>query len=323
MNKTYLKEIIRLRVEETDYDSLHIAFGVDNNYLRFACVTMLSIIKHTKKKVCFHIFCDHIDADDIRKLKKIVECKDDIDIICYLVDDSSFKDFPQGNGWNLSIYYRAIAPYVLEEKVDKVLYLDADILCLRDVSELFAVDIDDVVAAVVKDGISEGRVDKRLELLGMDKDAIYFTAGVMLINVYEYNRLNTLSKFVDVINEKKEELFFFDQDALNLLLCKNVIFVDDIFNFQVFDKTNKQPCLVHFAGVRKPWFRNFDYYYFDDWRSVFFELDWGRELACKKSIKPSEYRYQSEYHFNKGNYLQAIKDYGIYLLAKMKKLFFN
>ena len=70
MNKTYIKEIIRLRVEETDYDSLHIAFGVDNNYLRFACVTMLSIIKHTKKKVCFHIFCDHIYADDIRKLKK-------------------------------------------------------------------------------------------------------------------------------------------------------------------------------------------------------------------------------------------------------------
>ena len=319
MNKTYIKEIIKLGVEEIDYRNMHIAFGVDNNYLKFACVTMLSIIKHTKKKVCFHIFCDLIDADDIRKLKHIVECNEGIDIICYIVDDSSFKDFPQGNGWNLSIYYRAIAPLVLDEEVDKLLYLDADILCLRDISELFAVDIDGVVAAVVKDGISGGRVDKRLELLGIDKDATYFNAGVMLINVYEYNRLNTLSRFVDVIIEKKEELVFFDQDALNLLLCKNVIFIDDIFNFQVFDKKNKQPCLVHFAGVRKPWFINFDYYYFDDWRSFFCELDWGGELAYKKCIKPSEYRYQSEYHFNKGKYWQAIKDYGIYLLEKMNK----
>ena len=68
MNKTYIKEIIKLGVEEIDYRNMHIAFGVDNNYLKFACVTMLSIIKHTKKKACFHIFCDLIDVDDIRKL---------------------------------------------------------------------------------------------------------------------------------------------------------------------------------------------------------------------------------------------------------------
>ena len=67
MNKTYIKEIIKLRDKKTDYNSMHIAFGVDNNYLKFACVTMLSITKYTKKEVCFHIFCDFIYADDIRK----------------------------------------------------------------------------------------------------------------------------------------------------------------------------------------------------------------------------------------------------------------
>ena len=65
--------------------------------------------------------------------------------------------------WNLSIYYRAIAPYVLHGKIKRALYLDADILCLGNLNDLFIMNLPSVVG-VVEDGL--GRKSKKKLLLG-------------------------------------------------------------------------------------------------------------------------------------------------------------
>lgn len=323
MEQKFVKNIIKLGSGRTNCDNKwHVSFGVDNRYLRFACVTMLSIIKNNREQdICFHIFCDYVTDNDIDKLQSIRNDNDKISIFCYLVDNDCLKDFPQGHGWNLSIYYRAIAPKVLDNKIEKLLYLDADIVCLGDLSDLFNIDIKKVVAAVVKDGTGTSTIDKRLELLGIDKDrdTSYFNSGVMLINITEYNKQDIWLKFIEIINSKREVLFFFDQDAFNIVLSKCVRYIDNRYNYQNLDKEIEQPCFVHFAGVRKPWFSNFDYYYFDAWRQVYYESPWrGVDLERKENIKPSEYRYQSCYHLHKGEYINAFFDYCSYLFRKLK-----
>lgn len=309
-----IKNIITLGIQQVDRENVwHIAFGVDNRYLRFACVTILSIIKNNEKQnICFHVFCDFVNDDDVKKLQEISNDNDKISILCYLVNDDCLKDFPQGHGWNLSIYYRAIAPTILDNQIEKLLYLDADIVCLNDLSDLFKIRLEKEVAAVVKDGTGSATIDKRLDTLGIEKDRYtsYFNSGVMLINVSEYNKQNIWFKFIDVIKRKREVLFFFDQDAFNIVLSKSVRYIENKYNYQNLDKDIKQPCFVHFAGVRKPWFINFDYYYFDAWRRIYHESPW-REVALehKKYVKPSEYRYQSYYYLHKGKYFRAIGNY--------------
>lgn len=323
MGTKYIKKTIQIGDKKTDCaNAWNIAFGVDNNYLPFAYVTMLSIVKNNQnRRIFFHVFCDFVNEDDVLKLQRIKEENNLIEITCYLVDESLLQDFPQGHGWNLSIYYRAIAPIVLCGEVNKLLYLDADIVCLGDATHLFSIDVDGVVAAVVKDGTGTNTIDKRLDLLGISKDinSSYFNSGVMLINVRAYNKEKILSKFVQVIDTKREVLFFFDQDAFNIVLSRQVKYIDNKYNYQNLDKPVDNPCFVHFAGVRKPWFKNFDYYFFDEWRKVYHDSEWRNiPLKYKDNVKPSEYRYQAQYHFCKGRYFSAVTDYCRYLFRKIK-----
>lgn len=136
-----------------DYNNVkHIVFGVDSNYIKYAAVTMLSIVNYNQTtKIVFHVFCDEITTEDLDKLKRITEENMQISIIVYYLSNDIILEFPQNSNWNLSIYYRAIAPYVLHGKIKRALYLDADILCLGNLNDLFIMNLPSVVG-VVEDG---------------------------------------------------------------------------------------------------------------------------------------------------------------------------
>ena len=143
-----LKEQIEFNAFD-DADIKNIIFGVDSNYIKYAAVTMLSIIKHNQdEKIAFHIFCDEIKDEDLQKIKHITEENPQISIIIYYLSNEVIAEFPQNINWNLAIYYRAIAPYILYGKVKRALYLDADILCLGKINDLFTMNLPSVVGVV-------------------------------------------------------------------------------------------------------------------------------------------------------------------------------
>lgn len=109
-------------------------------------------------------------------------------------------EFPQNSNWNLSIYYRAIAPYVLHGKIKRALYLDADILCLGNLNDLFIMNLPSVVG-VVEDGLGRKSKKKLLLGLGIPSHENYFNSGVMLIDIDRYVEEDILTKFIDCINK--------------------------------------------------------------------------------------------------------------------------
>lgn len=298
-------------------DSLHICFGVDSNYVRYAGITMLSIMKNNEENIVFHIFLDKVNIDDEVKLLELFEFYTNIEINLYFVDNERISHFPQGNGWNLSIYYRALAPNVLHGTVKRVLYLDADIICIKSIRAFFDVDLDGYVSAVVSDGAGKSNTSARLIQLKCPENVKYFNSGVMLINVDEYVKNDVLYEFVDVIEKRGSELFFWDQDAFNIIIGLKVVYVDDKWNFQKLNQSKNDVSIVHFAGVRKPWFLNYNYFYFENWRELYRESPWRDiELSTKSFIKPSEYRYQAGYFFDIKEYFNALKSYLLYLKYK-------
>lgn len=318
--KMLLKKRIEFNCLDNYNDVKHIVFGVDSNYIKYAAITMLSIVNYNQTAtIAFHVFCDEIIAEDLGKLKCITEENTKISIIIYYLSNDIISNFPQNSNWNLSIYYRAIAPYVLHGKIKRVLYLDADILCLGNLNDLFIMDLPGVVG-VVEDGLGRKSKQKLLSDLSISSHENYFNSGVMLIDIdNRYVKENILTKFIDCINKNGDKLKMYDQDAFNIILGKEVYYLDKIYNLQTFMPIkNAKIVFLHFIGSLKPWFLNVDRLGSDKWKEFYQKSPWCNiQLTDKQNLKSHDYRIISKYLWRNEKYQDSIILYLKYLKKKL------
>lgn len=299
-----------------DADIKNIIFGVDANYIKYAAVTMLSIIKHNQdEKIAFHIFCDEIKDEDLQKIKHMTEENPQISIIIYYLSNEVIAEFPQNADWNLSIYYRAIAPYILHGKIKRALYLDADILCLGNINDLFTMDLPSVIG-IVEDGLKGNAKTELMIDLGISSHKTYFNSGVMLIDIDRYFEEDILSKFIDCIKNNITKLKMYDQDAFNIILGEEAYYLDGVYNaFKPVE--NKKIVFLHFVGPLKPWGLNIDRFGSDAWKELYYSSAWGNiELNDNLNLEPHDYRIISKNLWRKQQYRSSIGKYLLYLMKK-------
>ncbi len=162
--------------------------------------------------------------------------------------------------------YRLLAIDELSKKIDKVLYLDVDILCYGSIFELYNIDVRDSYAAVVED--SRESTDRFKQLFHEWNNKHYFNSGMLLVNLSLWHTDQITKRLVDFIVSEKP-LNFADQDALNYILDdKHLIYLPKKYNALIkidksWDKVSNNeefPVLIHYAGYRrnKPWKPNTD-----------------------------------------------------------------
>jgi lipopolysaccharide biosynthesis glycosyltransferase len=184
-------------------------------------------------------------------------------------------------------YYRLKIPEIFIG-YDKVLYLDADTVVLRDLAELFSINLDGKAVGATRDIVMSGfrqmryrathqsgglEADEYLsEHLGMKHPEDYFQAGVMVFDLEQLRKSTFSFDVSETINGKS--FWFLDQDILNIVLEGKVKYLDgrwnalfgngDLENFfmrltakdqRAFFATLKDPSILHFAGDKKPWSR--------------------------------------------------------------------
>lgn len=177
------------------------------------------------------------------------------------------SSFPIGNRyWTIETYYRLFAPVLLPKDIDRILYLDCDIIVDGDVSEMYFSEIKVISAIVTTDFMSiQTGNPKRL---GYDESFGYFNAGMMLINISYWREHDILQRSINYIKENSEILFLYDQDVLNYVLHDSKKFIGIEYNFfslyitkMTFDSIdenmkrgviNCKPRIIHFIKP-KPW----------------------------------------------------------------------
>lgn len=244
-------------------DPVHIAFGVDAHYYRGMGVTITSVVENNPGvSFVFHVFAFSITVGDKQKLQQL-EKQHNIIIHLHLLDVEAlqeFKQFPCFEQHSLGTFIRLLIPSRLKDIASKILYLDADLLCFGDLSELLAVELGDCVAAAVGDE-QDTTVKTQIPALGL-KHGHYFNAGVMLIDVQNWIATNTQSLALKELTTRN--LRFADQDALNIALDGRVKYIESKWNYRYHlvdylsngqNQLNvSQPfVLMHFTGPVKPW----------------------------------------------------------------------
>ncbi|MQR00165.1 glycosyltransferase family 8 protein [Glaciimonas soli] len=240
---------------------LHVAFGADGDYFLGMGVAIVSVLENNRNvSFIFHVFTPAMTEENQRKLREIEATYQTV-IDVKIIDPSifnEFADFPSIGQYSPSIFTRLVIPAALQGVTDKVLYLDADIICQGSIEGLQSIDIDDcILAAVAEAGDIVGEQIEQLHL----QHGHYFNSGVLYINVKNWIANDVWQESVKTILASEKKFCFPDQDALNIVLDGQVKFLPSIYNlmYDLFFETKtdrriaQEVVCIHFVGRLKPW----------------------------------------------------------------------
>lgn len=309
--------------------SFHIAFCVDNHYFRAMGATITSLIAHNPDvHFVVHVFAFAVSDDHRRRLRQL-ENKFDISTRIHIVDPAvfdQFRHFIQSSYYSPSIFSRLLIPTVLQGVADRVLYLDADILCVGSIAELMKLDIDDTIAAVVPD--AEATTRRRRAELNI-KHPQYFNSGVMYMNVARWMEEGISEKTIEALLKDGKRFRFPDQDALNVVLEGRAKFIDKKWNYLyglVGDlergrrkmQLDGEAVFIHFAGAVKPW-SNWTLHESRELFARHHAMSTWSDLPMDEVPKNyKEMRMHSRFLWQRGKILDSLRWYWKYTRAKFR-----
>lgn len=256
---------------------MNIVICVDHRFVMQCGILAYSTCVNNKDRVInFYIMIDDTFTDDDRKeiIKIVSQFNKDNTVEFILVDDNLVKDFLwyEKGYYTRQTFYRLLMPKLLPNNVDKVLYLDGDIIVRGSLCELWNLDINNVDIGVTVDG--DSGMLSQYNRLRYSIDLGYFNAGVMLVNLKKWREENLGKDLLRFLLDNKELSNLGDQDALNYVLRNSKIHIPLKYNVQPkflyqyqympfsiyqykdeLDEARVNPIILHFAGCR-PWVEN-------------------------------------------------------------------
>jgi len=257
---------------------INIAFACDSNYIAQLSTVIVSILLNSKKEtsLSFKILHKDFSQNEIEKVKSLISFSKNKNVDFEFVNMQEFL-----KGKNLSsylnsnkeynyitdvTYYRFFIPELFLN-LNKILYLDVDILVKKDLSELFNKDITGFLAGVVECEYIKRLKNKNknfpqtnLSIQEYEKNILnkrtdkYFNAGVLLLNLDLIRKEKISQKLWNFLEENKNRIVYQDQDVLNSVFDNRVIFLDKKYNKHAVNSYKfNDVVLLHFIGKDKPW----------------------------------------------------------------------
>lgn len=255
-------------------EKIDIAVCTDERFVMPTGVMMLSVCENNPETdIVFHIIVDdNMKAKDRRDLEEIVVPYRGKSVVFYHTSDKMQKEsFPPGKNRKditKATYYRLYLAELLPQELDKVLYLDGDLIVRHSLLPLWNTDLEGKAIAAVSDAIS-GFIEI-YNRLKYPFDLGYFNAGVLLVNLKYWREHQVLRAFESYMERCADSIKYWDQDVLNAVLCEQKVLMPIKYNLQRnfllkkkdFDywKVEKElkealadPCIVHYTTKYKPW----------------------------------------------------------------------
>jgi lipopolysaccharide biosynthesis glycosyltransferase len=238
---------------------IHIAITLNEKYLIPACVMLTSLQENNPQQTFqIHIITD-FKSIKLSLLKSVIRRYGN-SFSVYCLDDAfigRMKHFKLSNHAQLANYYRLFLTEILDEKIDKVLYLDVDMIVLGDVSVIYDVSLEGKAVAAVSATTSPKETN---EWLAIPEGYEYFNSGVLLVNLAYFRREKLAERFTEYVTGNAEKIKYWDQDVLNALLYDKRVIIGKEWNvdqhiYALHPSLDVK--IIHFTGTHKPW--NFPY----------------------------------------------------------------
>lgn len=255
---------------------MNIVTALNKKYLLYTGVMLHSLCVNNMEPVRAFLLHNELEEQDILCLKTAL--KDfDIEIVPLKVNAELFDArLPRNTQWSIETYYRLALLEMLPEEVERILYIDVDIIVNKSLSEVYHVDFagDEIIAAEDACGNKSWDKfgDKQKEMFApmVQQGYRYFNAGFMLMNIAEMHRKYSFDTYLKAIEDWEYQMDAPDQDILNYVHWQKVGYIDwrefDLFariahnDGMTYEQVKRDVAIIHYAG-EKPW--NADNCHFD------------------------------------------------------------
>jgi lipopolysaccharide biosynthesis glycosyltransferase len=288
---------------------MNIALASDNNFIQHCAVTLVSILKNNPEGANIYLLTEGLDRDNESKLKELT-ISNNGNLFIINVNSEVLNDCPMPIANSLShisiaTYYRLLIAKLLPDTIDKVIYLDCDIVVRHSLIELWNYPISNWAMGAVYQ-IVEWNV-AAIKRLGYPVSFGYFNAGVLLINLKYWRDNHITDRLFEYINLKSDVIYYHDQDALNGLLhdqclrlpckwnmltgffMKHILSVNEIDNGKIINnhsdykqqliKEKDDPTVIHFVSKPKPWDAGCDHPYKNEYYHYLSFIPWDENKS--------------------------------------------
>lgn len=247
----------------------HIAFTIDNKFVRYCAVTMISALTNDKPTdLHFHIVANDLTEQNKEILTDMTTSKGAY-ISFYNVPEEKLDGYTirwEKHRLPMIVFYRCLLASILPESIDKVLYLDSDLLVLKPLDELWNLNLTEKAIAGVPDDFKAN--PKHCNRLQYDLSYNYFNGGVLLLNLTYWRQYDIETQCKVYYRTYPDRVIYNDQDLLNGLLHDKKVLADIQWNVQEnayripkgkspnwippYADIILHPGILHYSS-RKPW----------------------------------------------------------------------
>ena len=245
-----------------------ILVALDQNYIPRLKVLLTSMyINHPGQGFDVYLLHSRIPDETLQQLESDVKRLDDR-LYAIRAEDAVFAEAKVTDRYPKEMYYRLLAAQWLPKSLDKILYLDPDILVINPLYELWNTDIDDYLFAAASH-TEKNEMANGINRIRLKTETDYFNSGVLLINLQKAREQIKPEEVFRFVAENPKALLLPDQDVLNALYGMQILKIDDArwnydarnYNLYLLQSGGEQnlawvlehTAILHFCGREKPW----------------------------------------------------------------------
>lgn len=243
---------------------MNILLAFNSNYFKPALVLLHSLLVNNTwcDDITLYVLYMDLKEEEIQRFSQLAQSSGRARAVFIDVGTEVFRDAPLHLKWiSRETYFRLLAQDKLPETVERILYLDVDMVVLGSLEEFYHQDMEGKLLVACSCQNGDGNPE-RLQQLTLPPDTIYFNAGVLLYDLAGQRREidpNILYEYPVLFYK---QLRYGDQDVLNAVFYGLTKFAPfRVYNmFDIFvtrqrdvERVKRSCRIFHFNGKGKPW----------------------------------------------------------------------
>ena len=259
---------------------MNVIYASDNGYAWLMGISMLSLFENNKecKEINVYLFGDKISKDNEVKLNSIAD-KYGRNFSLIDVNDLELPEKLYSGRYPKSAFSRIFAYKLLPESIDKVLYLDCDLIINGEIEELYDMDFAGNTLMAAMDPVSVVYNKK----IGIRNSDVYINTGVMLMNLTKMRNNPKIVEMSEFVNRYSKAMDYADQEIINGIYQGEIGYIPVKFNMMTqayqysykelmrirhphhyytekeVEEAKKDPRIFHYTTCMmdiRPWFAN-------------------------------------------------------------------
>lgn len=278
--------------------TIPVLFCIDGNFWQHLGVTIASLLE-SNPRTSFRIIvvsAGLMEPAQITKIRSLIRPeRGSLETIVYH-QAAKYEHLPTHSHLTFAMYLRLFVTEYLDPSLEKILYLDSDIIICSEIEELWSIPIDDYYIGAAPEPYDE----RQRSPLNFSSTDLYINSGVMLINLAKWRADDALAKILAFAEANRHTLIFSpDQDLINSVFRGHIMNIGYQWNWQAlfprftpgelnmdertFDSLKRSPRLVHFTSRYKPWFYRWEPHYKARYYKVLKKTPWSDYQQPDKS----------------------------------------